>query len=264
LTISSVVANGDFSQSNNCGGGVTAGGGCAVTVTFTPASTGSRSGALTIVDNAAGSPHVVLLSGTGNFPPLASFASQCSGLTCSFNGSASSDPDGTIAGFVWRFGDGADGSGPATVGHTYAVAGTYIVTLTSTDNVGATASKTAAVTATSTSPPAFMHVGDLDGAATTDQKNTWMASVAVVIDDSSHNRVAGATVIGGWSSGGTSTCTTNGGGQCTVSKSGISRKTGSATFTVSSVTQSSLTYQSADNHDSDGDSNGTSIMVNAP
>jgi hypothetical protein len=38
----------------------------------------------------------------------------------------------------------------------------------------------------------------------------------------------------------------------------------SATFTVSSATHVSLTYQASDNHDPDSDSDGTSITVNKP
>ncbi|GGO74445.1 S8 family serine peptidase [Nonomuraea cavernae] len=82
----------------------------------------------------------------GNRPPTASFTSSCTQLACSFNGSGSSDPDGTIASYAWNFGDGSTGTG-ATATHTYGTAGTYTVTLTVTDNAGATASTTRQVTA---------------------------------------------------------------------------------------------------------------------
>ena len=52
----------------------------------------------------------------------------------SFDGSASSDPDGTISSYVWTFGDqGAPAYSP-TATHAYASSGTYTVTLTVTDN----------------------------------------------------------------------------------------------------------------------------------
>jgi len=57
--------SGDFSQTNNCGAGVAAGGTCTVSVTFTPAASGSRAGALSLADNASGSPQSVILAGTG-------------------------------------------------------------------------------------------------------------------------------------------------------------------------------------------------------
>lgn len=59
-----------------------------------------------------------------------------------FDGSTSSDPDGTIAAYAWSFGDGANVEG-AEVTHRYAKKGTYTVTLTVTDDKGATATKTA-------------------------------------------------------------------------------------------------------------------------
>ena len=83
--------------------------------------------------------------GGGNQSPTASFTAAASGLTASFNGSGSSDPDGSIASWAWTFGDGTTGSG-ATVQHTYASAGTYAVTLKVTDNQGATATASATVT----------------------------------------------------------------------------------------------------------------------
>jgi hypothetical protein len=65
LSITSVLANGDFGQSNTCGSAVPSGTSCTISVTFTPRVTGTRNGLVTITDNAAGSPHELLLSGTG-------------------------------------------------------------------------------------------------------------------------------------------------------------------------------------------------------
>jgi PKD repeat protein len=203
------------------------------------------------------------VSPPGNVAPTASFTIACKSLICGFNGATSSDPDGTIAGYLWRFGDGTDGSGTAHVSHTYAVAGTYIVNLTVTDNGGASGSKGAVVTLTSKAPPSFLHVGDLDGAATMNPKNMWTASVTVTIEDSSHNRVANAMLSGAWSNGGTSSCTTNASGQCNASTMSI-RKAASVTFTVVNVTHVALSYRSTDNHEADGDSNGVSIRVIKP
>ncbi|KIL35108.1 serine protease [Cohnella kolymensis] len=58
-----------------------------------------------------------------------------------FDGSLSGDVDGTIASYEWRFSDGGTASG-ASVNHTFSRAGSYSVTLTVTDNAGATNSIT--------------------------------------------------------------------------------------------------------------------------
>jgi hypothetical protein len=66
LTFSSIAVSSGFSQTNNCGTGIAASGGCTISVTFTPTAPGTVAGTLTITDNASGSPQTVALSGTGN------------------------------------------------------------------------------------------------------------------------------------------------------------------------------------------------------
>ena len=65
LTIAGIVASGDFAQSNTCGISLAAGANCAINVTFTPTAAGSRTGNLTISDNAVSSPQIVSLGGSG-------------------------------------------------------------------------------------------------------------------------------------------------------------------------------------------------------
>ena len=76
---------------------------------------------------------------------MAAFTSAATHLAATFDGSASTDPDGTVAGYAWTFGDGATGAGAGPV-HTYAIAGTYSVTLTVTDDKGATGTASHGVT----------------------------------------------------------------------------------------------------------------------
>ena len=110
------------------------------------ASPGSYTVTLTVIDDlgAAGSTTNVVMVELPNTPPAASFASSCSGLACNFDASASADPDGTIVAYSWDFGDGGSVYGEL-VQHGYAQPGTYAVTLTVTDDVGATATVTNAV-----------------------------------------------------------------------------------------------------------------------
>ncbi|MET0525987.1 MAG: PKD domain-containing protein [Nocardioides sp.] len=95
--------------------------------------------------------HLAYTTGqTPNTPPVAAFTSQCSGLTCTFDGTGSSDAEGPIAGYQWTF-PGETASG-ATAQHTFAAAGTHNVTLTVTDGAGATGSTTQPVTVSDTAP----------------------------------------------------------------------------------------------------------------
>jgi PKD repeat protein len=78
-------------------------------------------------------------NGSTNNSPTANFTSACTGLSCNFDGTGSSDTDGTVQNYAWNFGDGNTASGAgATVSHSYATGGSYAVTLTVTDNGGAT------------------------------------------------------------------------------------------------------------------------------
>ena len=84
--------------------------------------------------------------GTGNNAPAASFTSSCTDLTCDFT-DTSIDSDGTISAWSWNFGDGGS-STLQNPTHTYAAGGSYTVTLTVTDDDGASDVATDSVTVT--------------------------------------------------------------------------------------------------------------------
>jgi hypothetical protein len=91
---------------------------------------------------------VIRTPASGNQPPVASIAAPtCTGLTCTFDGTGSHDPDGSVTGYAWSFGDGGTAT-TATPSDTYAAAGTYVATLTVTDDQGATGSTSTSVTVT--------------------------------------------------------------------------------------------------------------------
>ena len=70
-------------------------------------------------------------------------------LAVNFDGSSSTDPDGTITNYAWEFGDGTTASGP-TAAHTFTAAGSFAVKLTVTDNAGATSIETVTASVTAT------------------------------------------------------------------------------------------------------------------
>lgn len=226
----------------------------------------SQSGACGFTGGLSGEPMLMLAACDSadpgdpveNVAPAASFTFTCADLSCGFNGSASSDSDGTIERYAWNFGDGsATGSG-GMPNHTYTTAGTYTVTLTVTDNDGATGSVSQTVTVSAPSSSTTMHVGALTGSSVS-SGSSWTASATTTIRDTGGNPVQNATMSWTWSNGtsGSGTCVTNSNGQCTVSKTGIPKRTSSVTFTVTDVDHASLTYDSSAN-------SATSVTVTKP
>jgi leucyl aminopeptidase len=83
-------------------------------------------------------------AGPTNAPPVANFRSRVVRRTAAFT-DRSRDQDGSIVARAWDFGDGK-GSTMTSPTHAYSAPGTYDVTLTVTDDDGATDSKTQSVT----------------------------------------------------------------------------------------------------------------------
>ena len=114
-------------------------------------------------------------------------------VAIAFNGTASSDPDGSIASYAWNFGDGSTGTG-ATPSHAYAGVGTYTVTLTVTDNAGLSNSTTTTAsisTSSSPQPPVARPGGPYSG----------MENASVSFDGSASTDADGHIVSYDWSFG---------------------------------------------------------------
>ena len=70
LTITNIVASGDFSETDNCPLTLASGAVCTIQVKFIPSAVGVRSGTRTVNDNASNKPQTASLSGIGGAPAL--------------------------------------------------------------------------------------------------------------------------------------------------------------------------------------------------
>lgn len=145
---------------------------------------------------------------------------------------------------------------------------TFTASHTLADDNASNNTRTATITVVAASGATGMHIGDLD-AMTSRSASSWSATVEVTVHDANHNPMNGATVKGVWSVNGlaSNTCTTGelgGNGTCIMLFPSLSLGTPSVTFRIQKITKTGQTYNSADNHDVDGGTNGTGIKVNRP
>jgi subtilisin len=187
-----------------------------------------------LLDVSTFEPKLIPTDGTINNTPTANFSFTTDGLTATFT-DTSTDSDGTIDGWSWNFGDGNTSTVQNPV-HTYVADGTYTVSLTVTDNEGATGSTSKSVTVSSET--SFVTVKSLEGNANTVNRNFWRATVNITIEPAQ----SGAVVSGNWSTGGSVTCTTDSLGQCSITSGNLRNNIGSTTFTVTDVVLSGHTY----------------------
>lgn len=105
-------------------------------------------------------------------------------------------------------------------------------------------------------PPPAVHIGDIDGAP-----KGGKVFVEIWVHDAAHNPIAGTTVTLAWGgASGPASCVTGAAGSCTVHTNNLSSPA-TVTLTVTGVSVPGGTYDGSQNHDPDGDSNGTSITV---
>ena len=144
--------------------------GTGATASHTYAAAGTFTVTLTVNDGHASSSATTsaLISPPPNRPPVAAAGGPYSGtvgIAVSFDGTASSDPDGDPLTFSWDFGDGASGAG-ATASHTYAAQGTFTVTLTVNDgHASDSATASATISPPANRPPLAVVGGPYSGTA---------------------------------------------------------------------------------------------------
>ncbi|QNG37268.1 PKD domain-containing protein [Geodermatophilaceae bacterium NBWT11] len=208
------------------------------TATGTPvshryATAGDHQVTLTVTDSkgqrATSTQTVTTTAPVPNSAPVASFTDTTDALAVSLDGTGSSDTDGAVATWAWDFGDGSTGTG-ATVSHTYAAEGTFVVRLTVTDDDGASTTVTRSITVTApneaptavaTVTPTFLAVA-ADGRSSVDPDGS-IASWAWEFGD------------GAVATGSTATHTYSGAGTYTVTLT-VTDDEGATGRTTSSVT----------------------------
>jgi hypothetical protein len=143
-------------------------------------------------------------------------------------------------------------------------------TLTPTPTPTSTPTLTPTPTPTATAAPPVgdvLHVADLDGSRSVLRSGAWSAKVKAVVHDQGHRLIAGAYVRAIVSAAGQPdsevicTAATNTSGFCNLNSPVMPATVTSVTFRIVSVEKAGYLYGSSANHDPDGDSDGTVIVV---
>jgi PKD repeat protein len=195
-----------------------------------------------------------------NQPPVADAGPDQTaevGVSLTFSGSGSTDSDGTISSYEWDFGDG-NTSASVTTTHVYSTAGPYLVTLTVTDNDGATSNDDLIVTVNEATASPTLHIDSIEMSTERIKSNGWYTyatATVTVVNASSGNPVEGAVVSGSWSelTSDTDSGTTNSDGEIALYSYLVKNAAGTFTFTVIGVEYGDLEW--------DGENDIGSIIV---
>ena len=148
LTVGRISVSGDFTENNNCGASVAPTASCQINISFAPTAAGARTGTLTVVDDATGTPQTVALSGTGISADL--------GLGVAAGTSSSTTvAAGQSAAYTLSIG-GSGAAGTASMSCTGAPLG-VICAIPATQSISATVPATFSVNVTTTSRTLTAH-----------------------------------------------------------------------------------------------------------
>ena len=191
------------------------------------------------------------LVGSNLQPPTAvASANPTSGtapLTVAFSSANSSDPDGTITGYNWNFGDGTANSTDPNPSHVYTSGGTFNAVLTVTDDSGLTATSSVTITVQA-APLVDIFVGDITMSVVQSNGRNYAGRAVITVRDGNGAVRPGVTVAARWSGLTTDTDTgvTDANGQVVFS-SNNTKKRGTFTVTVTNLTAAGYVYNSSRN-----------------
>ncbi|MBN2594331.1 MAG: S8 family serine peptidase [Sedimentisphaerales bacterium] len=190
----------------------------------------------------------VVITVNENLPPIADAGSDqsvCVDKAVTFDGSGSFDPDGSIDSYEWDFGDGTPKGTGQTITHAYLATGTYIVTLTVTDNGSSVDTDTLTVTVTEQPTLSPIYVADITVVVRATHRNA-RATADVFIVDGSGNPVSGAIVTAEWTFEGyylsETSGITNSMGEAVLSSPRVRARSGVFTIKITDVVKSGWTY----------------------
>jgi len=255
LSVTSITVSGanasDFAETNNCGSSVAASANCKISVTFKPAAAGARTAAVTVTDNASGSPQSVSLSGTGGStsaaasvsPASLSFGSEAVDMvstsqvvTLSNTGSASL----SISIIAFTGADAGDFTEVDTCSPAVAAGGTCTIAILFTP--AASGARTAALSIADNASGSPQSVS-LSGSGTHDVMLSWSAS--------STPGVMGYNVFRGTTSGGESATPLNSAPVCNTTFADANVTAGATYYYhVTAIAANDVTQSSASNETS--------------
>ncbi|RGE16223.1 PKD domain-containing protein, partial [Leucobacter sp. wl10] len=114
------------------------------------AAAGTYTVTLTATDDRGGSSSTTREVEVTHAAPAATFEASASGLTVETDAGETTASDGATLSYAWDWGDGSEPGSGAQASHTYAADGTYEITLTATDSLGASTEFTRTVSVEST------------------------------------------------------------------------------------------------------------------